>query len=145
LNDNVAGITKLGKTQSECFIVYRLISDKLQFVNIFSPNKVATLFSVDLLRLLNCIIETIQVTERRMLVSSDVKYENKMRKKKKRTDSYSSAVKTGLLTWSMLLRVSYYTFNYAGNTNCLNIPYISLSQHKKIRGAQIKTVKLLTN
>jgi hypothetical protein len=49
----------------------------------------------------------------------------------RKTDSYSSAVKTGLLTWSMLLRVSYYTFNYAGNTNCLNMPYISVSQHTK--------------
>jgi len=44
----------------------------------------------------------------------------------RKTDSYSSAVKTGLLTWSMSLRVSYYTFNYARNTNCLNIPYFNL-------------------
>ena len=81
MNDNVVGITKLGKTQCDCFIVYRLISDKLQFVNIFSPNKIAILFSVDLLCLLNCIIETIQVIDGRMLVSSDVKFENKMCKK----------------------------------------------------------------
>ena len=81
MNDIVVGITKLGKTQSDCFIVYRLINDKLQFVKIFSPNKVVILFSVDLLCLLNCIIETIQVTDSRMLVSSDVKFENKMCKK----------------------------------------------------------------
>ena len=81
MNDNVVGITKLSKTQSDCFIVYRLIRDKLQFVNIFSPNKVAILFSVDLLCLLNCITETIQVSDGHMLVSSDVKFENKMCKK----------------------------------------------------------------
>ena len=81
MTDNVVGITKLGKTQSDCFIVYRLINDKLQFVNIFSPNKDAILFSVDLLCLLNCIIVTIKVTESRVLFSSNVKFENKMCKK----------------------------------------------------------------
>ena len=47
-------------------------------MNILSPNKVVVLFSVDLLCLLNCIIEITQVTESRMLVSPDVKFEKKL-------------------------------------------------------------------
>jgi hypothetical protein len=45
-------------------MVHCLKSDELQFVDIFSANKVATLCSADLLYcLLNCITETIQVTK----------------------------------------------------------------------------------
>jgi len=45
-------------------MVHCLTSDEFWYVNIFSANKVAILCSVDLLHcLLNCITETIQVTE----------------------------------------------------------------------------------
>jgi len=101
-------------------------------VNIFSPNKVAILFSVDLLCLLNYITETIHVTESRMLVSSDVKFENKMCKKNRFILKCSK---------NRIINLEHV------NTKCLNITHASLSQHKKkkTRGAQIITEKLLTN
>jgi hypothetical protein len=50
--------------------VCRRNCDELWLVNIFSVNKVAILYSVDLLCVLNCVFtETIQVMERGMLVS----------------------------------------------------------------------------
>ena len=59
-------LTTLNKTQ---ILVYCVLSlrDKLQSVNIFSANNVATLCTVGLLilRLLNCITDTIQVTDGR--------------------------------------------------------------------------------
>jgi hypothetical protein len=45
------------------WLVLRNISDELQFVNIFSTNKIATLCSVGILCLLICINEIIQVTK----------------------------------------------------------------------------------
>ena len=51
-----------------------LKSDGLSFLIIFSANKVAILCSVDILCLSNCITETSQVTEGRMLASPDLRY-----------------------------------------------------------------------
>jgi hypothetical protein len=50
------------------FTVYCFQSDVLYFLNIISANKAVMLCSVDILCLLYCITETIQVTEGSMLV-----------------------------------------------------------------------------
>jgi len=50
LNDKVIGHTKLGKTKRVIgFLVCSLKHDGLEFVDIFSSNKVSILCSVDLL------------------------------------------------------------------------------------------------
>ena len=55
--------------------MFCLQCDELQFLNIFSLNQVAVLYSVDVLCLLCRITETIRATEGRMLASPVVDYD----------------------------------------------------------------------
>jgi hypothetical protein len=49
LSNKTVGFTKRDKTHINTFTVYDLKNDRLEFVNIFSANKVFILYSVDLL------------------------------------------------------------------------------------------------
>jgi len=62
VNDKVVLHIKLGKKYDR-FTVFCLKSDELQFLDIFSVNKIAVLCTVDLLyHVFSCITETSQVT-----------------------------------------------------------------------------------
>ena len=78
MNDLAVENTELGKnTKKYWFTMCCLKGDQLRSLNLSSANKVATLCSEDLLCLLNCITETIQVTEGCILASPHlVYYEN---------------------------------------------------------------------
>jgi hypothetical protein len=60
----VIGLTKLDTAQRMVGLLFGVLKiDELQFVNIFSANKVAILCSVDLIIFVKCFTETTQVTE----------------------------------------------------------------------------------
>jgi hypothetical protein len=61
MNDKIVGFTNLDKTQINFGLLFAVPSDELQLVNVFSASTVAMLCSEDLLYLLNCVTETVQV------------------------------------------------------------------------------------
>ena len=68
-NDKAVDSTKLGKTKNDKFSVCCPKSDELQFLNIFFAKKNCHFCRPNKLCLLNCITETIQVTNGRMFIS----------------------------------------------------------------------------
>ena len=63
-NDKAAGCTKLDQTQRNIRLLCAVFrSDDLQYSDIFPANKFAILSSAELLSLLNCITDNIQVTK----------------------------------------------------------------------------------